>query len=126
MANQGLTRFEDRQRLPLGISVNFNSLSAKLLTQVKILTPLRVEHSMCYLQPKPFATHKPEALNHVIAWFQLQFPAMIYLVSPECFRGQLQPLTACVLQLLPLSMPNVTRCWNGGTHTRRWQSTPWR
>lgn len=34
VANQGLTRFEDRQRLPLGISVNFNSLSAKLLTQV--------------------------------------------------------------------------------------------
>lgn len=35
VANQGLTRFEDRRRLPLGISVNFNSMAAKLLTQVR-------------------------------------------------------------------------------------------
>eukprot|EP00878_Enallax_costatus_P037607 GHUV01042494.1.p1 GENE.GHUV01042494.1~~GHUV01042494.1.p1 ORF type:complete len:301 (+),score=77.35 GHUV01042494.1:33-935(+) len=34
VGTQGLTRFEDRRRLPLGISVNFNSNSAKLLTQV--------------------------------------------------------------------------------------------
>jgi hypothetical protein len=34
VGNQGLTRFEDRRRLPLGISVNFNSMAAKLLTQV--------------------------------------------------------------------------------------------
>jgi hypothetical protein len=37
VANQGLTRFEDRRRLPLGISVNFNSMAAKLLTQVWVL-----------------------------------------------------------------------------------------
>lgn len=37
VANQGLTRFEDRRRLPLGISVNFNSMAAKLLTQVGVL-----------------------------------------------------------------------------------------
>jgi hypothetical protein len=34
VATQGLTRFEDRRRLPLGISINFNSMAAKLLTQV--------------------------------------------------------------------------------------------
>ncbi|KAF8072953.1 hypothetical protein HT031_000613 [Scenedesmus sp. PABB004] len=34
VANEGLTRFEDRLRLPLGISVNFNSYTAKVLSQV--------------------------------------------------------------------------------------------
>lgn len=34
VASEGLTRFEDRHRLPLGISVNFTSFAAKLLTQV--------------------------------------------------------------------------------------------
>lgn len=34
VATQGLTRFEDRKRLPLGISINFTSYAAKLLTQV--------------------------------------------------------------------------------------------
>ncbi|WIA42759.1 hypothetical protein OEZ86_008702 [Tetradesmus obliquus] len=36
VATQGLTRFEDRRRLPLGISINFNSMAAKLLTQVAV------------------------------------------------------------------------------------------
>lgn len=31
---QSLTRFEDRHRLPIGVSVNFTSHAAKLLTQV--------------------------------------------------------------------------------------------
>jgi hypothetical protein len=44
VANQGLTRFEDRQRLPLGISVNFNSLSAKLLTRVRFGLPMHGKH----------------------------------------------------------------------------------
>lgn len=34
VATEGLTRFEDRHRLPLGISVNLNSFAAKMLTQV--------------------------------------------------------------------------------------------
>lgn len=34
IATEGLTRFEDRNRLPLGISINLNSFSAKLLSQV--------------------------------------------------------------------------------------------
>ncbi|KAL6749116.1 hypothetical protein V8C86DRAFT_3032280 [Haematococcus lacustris] len=34
VAFEGMTRFEDRNRLPLGISINFSSYSAKLLTQV--------------------------------------------------------------------------------------------
>ncbi|GFH27864.1 predicted protein, partial [Haematococcus lacustris] len=33
VAFEGMTRFEDRNRLPLGISINFSSYSAKLLTQ---------------------------------------------------------------------------------------------
>ena len=35
IAFQGLTRFEDRQSLPLGVSTNFTAYSAKLLTQVR-------------------------------------------------------------------------------------------
>eukprot|EP00882_Tetradesmus_deserticola_P028978 GHRQ01032337.1.p1 GENE.GHRQ01032337.1~~GHRQ01032337.1.p1 ORF type:complete len:124 (+),score=38.02 GHRQ01032337.1:42-413(+) len=35
VATEGLTRFEDRHRLPLGISVNLNSFSAKTLAQVR-------------------------------------------------------------------------------------------
>ena len=35
IAFQGLTRFEDRQCLPLGVSTNFTAYSAKLLTQVR-------------------------------------------------------------------------------------------
>lgn len=31
----GLTRFEDRKRLPLGIAVNLTSFAAKLLSQVR-------------------------------------------------------------------------------------------
>lgn len=34
VATEGLTRFEDRHRLPLGISVNLNSFAAKMLAQV--------------------------------------------------------------------------------------------
>jgi hypothetical protein len=34
VGSEGLTRFEDRHRLPLGISVNLNSFAAKMLTQV--------------------------------------------------------------------------------------------
>lgn len=37
VAYEGLTRFEDRRRLPLGISFNLASYSAKLLTQVRVL-----------------------------------------------------------------------------------------
>lgn len=33
IAFQGLTRFENRQALPLGVSTNFTAYSAKLLTQ---------------------------------------------------------------------------------------------
>ena len=35
VAFDGLTRFEDRSRLPLGISVNMTAYSARLLTQVR-------------------------------------------------------------------------------------------
>eukprot|EP00775_Hariotina_reticulata_P013650 gene13650-13773_t len=34
VATDGLTRFEDRHRLPLGVSVNFNSFAAKMLAQI--------------------------------------------------------------------------------------------
>ena len=33
-AFEGVTRFEDRYKLPLGISVNFTSYAAKLLAEV--------------------------------------------------------------------------------------------
>ncbi|WIA29180.1 hypothetical protein OEZ86_011691 [Tetradesmus obliquus] len=36
VATEGLTRFEDRNRLPLGISVNLNSFSAKMLAQLAV------------------------------------------------------------------------------------------
>ncbi len=32
---EGMTRFEDRKRLPLGVSVNFTSFAAKILTAVR-------------------------------------------------------------------------------------------
>ena len=35
VAFHGLTRFEDRHALPLGVSSNFTAYSAKLLTQVR-------------------------------------------------------------------------------------------
>lgn len=34
LGSEGLTRFEDRKRLPLGISVNLATFSAKMLAQV--------------------------------------------------------------------------------------------
>jgi hypothetical protein len=34
VASEGLTRFEDRHRLPFGVSVNLNSFAAKVLAQV--------------------------------------------------------------------------------------------
>lgn len=37
VAKEGTTRFEDRRRLPLGISVNFTSFSAKMLMLVRYL-----------------------------------------------------------------------------------------
>lgn len=42
---EGLTRFEDRQRLPLGISVNFTSFAAKLLTQAAYSPHVLAVHS---------------------------------------------------------------------------------
>jgi hypothetical protein len=39
VAFQGLTRFEDRHSLPMGVSSNFTAYSAKLLTQVLHLFP---------------------------------------------------------------------------------------
>ena len=41
IAFQGLTRFENRQALPLGVSTNFTAYSAKLLTQARPLSALR-------------------------------------------------------------------------------------
>lgn len=38
VATEGLTRFEDRHRLPFGVSVNLNSYAAKLLAQVRTAT----------------------------------------------------------------------------------------
>ena len=35
VAVEGITRFEDRYRLPVGISVNMTSFAAKLLTQAR-------------------------------------------------------------------------------------------
>jgi hypothetical protein len=52
VANQGLTRFEDRRRLPLGISVNFNSMAAKLLTQVGATQTDKPQP-----QPQPWPLH---------------------------------------------------------------------
>ena len=43
IAFQGLTRFENRQALPVGVSTNFTAYSAKLLTQVRSLNVLLTE-----------------------------------------------------------------------------------
>ncbi len=43
MSFQGLTRFENRQELPVGVSTNFTAYSAKLLTQVRSLNVLLTE-----------------------------------------------------------------------------------
>lgn len=61
MAAEGETRFEDRYRLPIGISVNMTSFSAKLLTstlynprnvlvfaQVLSLEPYKSEPLQCF------------------------------------------------------------------------------
>ena len=34
---QGVTRFEDRRRLPLGVATNFSAYAAKVLTQARLL-----------------------------------------------------------------------------------------
>jgi len=59
VASEGLTRFEDRSRLPLGISVNFTSFAAKMLTLVgeargpprrqiiAMLLPMDHSHHVC-------------------------------------------------------------------------------
>jgi hypothetical protein len=39
VATEGMTRFEDRRRLPLGVSVNLTSFAAKILTHVSLLLP---------------------------------------------------------------------------------------
>ena len=58
VAFHGLTRFEDRHALPLGVSSNFTAYSAKLLTQVRLFitqSPPEALHSdvvrrVCYHQ----------------------------------------------------------------------------
>ena len=40
VAVEGVSRFEDRFRLPVGISVNMTSFAAKLLTQVLLCSPI--------------------------------------------------------------------------------------
>lgn len=53
IAFQGLTRFEDRQALPLGVSTNFTAYSAKLLTQACLMifgrpiSPLQDSVTLC-------------------------------------------------------------------------------
>ena len=37
-AFEGFTRFEDRFKMPLGISINYTSYAAKLLAEVRHLT----------------------------------------------------------------------------------------
>lgn len=60
IAFQGLTRFEDRQALPLGVSTNFTAYSAKLLTQAGLLifggSSLPVQHSVSLC---PFILRQP-------------------------------------------------------------------
>ena len=49
MAAEGQTRFEDRYRLPIGISVNMTSYSGKLLTAA-LYNPRLI---MVYAQARP-------------------------------------------------------------------------
>lgn len=55
VASEGLTRFEDRHRLPLGISVNLNSFAAKLLAQVQKCDSLHI-NSILQCCPEHFKT----------------------------------------------------------------------
>ena len=42
-----MTRFEDRFKQPLGISVNFTSYAARLLTQARAALPTPSSHKSC-------------------------------------------------------------------------------
>ena len=67
VAAEGQTRFEDRYRLPIGISVNMTSYSGKLLTAA-LYNPRLI---MVYAQARPacefldFSRHGLRAWHHV-------------------------------------------------------------
>ena len=60
IAFQGLTRFENRECLPLGVSTNFTAYSAKLLTQVGGMA------SYCLLRSQLGSWHGRELLTQVV------------------------------------------------------------
>jgi hypothetical protein len=55
VGNEGLTRYEDRRRLPLGISVNVATFTAKMLAQVRS----GVKGTLTPLNPNPKVIPKP-------------------------------------------------------------------
>ena len=56
-----MTRFEDRFKQPLGISVNFTSYAARLLTQARSLLPIRFRKSASGRVSSTSVTHGPNA-----------------------------------------------------------------
>jgi hypothetical protein len=51
---QGVTRFEDRRRLPLGVATNFSAYAAKVLTQARArLVPAPPSFPACQAAGRP-------------------------------------------------------------------------
>lgn len=118
-AFEGTTRFEDGLRLPLGISVNFPSFAAGILTEVaynpKVLLPfshmgetdeMRVQDSSCL-----------SARNERISFWELQRRAQCvgqvllgYLEVPQTMDQQLH----FVVNPVGADMRAEERVWNSG------------
>ena len=73
---QGVTRFEDRRRLPLGVATNFSAYAAKVLTQARLLpqallllcTHIRTWHALHHKGPPPNSAEASSAARKVRRW----------------------------------------------------------
>lgn len=116
VAFQGVTRFEDRHRLPLGVSVNFTSHAAKLLTQVAfnpqalmVITSLQ-EADLGVCNSSEFA-----AAGEALSFWQLQMRVQSagqvllgYFVIPSVVQ---KPINA-VINPAGDAERSVVRVWN--------------
>ncbi len=91
VAFQGLTRFEDRHSLPLGVSSNFTAYSAKLLTQACCCHRMLCQLSCyCSLSRKcccqlPGKACPAKSYTHVILELRCQLLVKLVKICKQCF-----------------------------------------
>ncbi|KAK9908516.1 hypothetical protein WJX75_009020 [Coccomyxa subellipsoidea] len=118
VAFQGLTRFEDRHSLPLGVSSNFTAYSAKLLTQVAVEPKALVVYSRmngdCKLIVQDSSSLCAEGEQVSYATLQLRAQAVDQVLLGYREIPEREEAIVSVLNPSGPDVRSVPRVWNAG------------